>query len=152
MKRFIQSILAFVTVLFLTAALAGSALAAPDVPLKGSVDAVETLTIDFPRCLSIRQEVGGYAPRSLHSAWEFTVNPEWRGGWVRTRCANGDSFSTTSLGQGTPQETPNINIVVERTRWAGQGFQRQFSPDASGGYQHWSHIRFVRRAYCVALG
>ena len=117
MKRFIQSILAFVTVLFLTAALAGSALAAPDVPLKGSVDAVETLTIDFPTML-VDTTGGGQATHlgRYTVTWEFTVNL-LNGvgiGSAHFVAANGDSFSTTSLGQGTPQETPNINIVVEQ--------------------------------------
>ncbi len=117
MKKFTKSILAFVTVLFLTAALAGSALAAPQVPFKGSVEAVESYAIDFPTML-VDTTGSGQATHlgRFTVTWEFTVNLlEGSGvGSAHFIAANGDSLFTTSLGQGDPTDTPNINRVVEQ--------------------------------------
>ena len=91
-------------------------MSAQPIPLQGSVEAVESYTINPPTMLV--DTTGGGKATALDQftvTWQFTVNLD-TGSGVGSACftaANGDSLDTTSHGQGDPTETPDVNRVVE---------------------------------------
>ena len=104
------------TVVLLTAALAGPAAAEKQVPFKGAVQAVEGYDIQFPTMFVNTTGTGEATHLGRFTVtWEFTVNLLNGAGIGSAHfiAANGDSVFTDSLGQGDPTETPGINRVVE---------------------------------------
>ena len=89
---------------------------AQQVPFEGSVVAVEKYTVDSPTMLV---DTSGNGEATLLGqftvTWQFTVNLETGAGVGSAHfiAANGDSIDTTSLGQGDPTETPDVNLVME---------------------------------------
>ena len=117
MKSMMKSILGLqMAAMFLTVALAGPAMAAQQVPFKGSVQAVESYDIQFPTMFVDTTGTGNATHLGRFTVtWEFTVNLLNGAGIGSAHfiAANGDSVFTESLGQGDPTETPGINRVVE---------------------------------------
>ena len=134
MKSMMKSILGLqMAAMFLTVALAGPAMAAQQVPFKGSVQAVESYDVQFPTMFVDTTGTGEATHLGRFTVtWEFTVNLLNGAGIGSAHfiAANGDSVFTESLGQGDPTETPGINRVV-----TGDVFPRKFGdvpapPDA----------------------
>jgi hypothetical protein len=91
-------------------------MSAQSVPLKGSVEAVERYTINPPTMLVDTTGSGNATGFDQFTVtWKFTVNLDTGAGVgsAHFTAANGDSLDTTSLGQGDPTETPDVNRVVE---------------------------------------
>ena len=101
---------------FLAVVLARPAFASQQIPFKGSLAAVETdvvqggtLVVDGSG-VGTATELGQFA-----MAYHVTVDLG-TGGSVGTAsfvAANGDSFSTTIIGQGTPTPDPTIAMIEE---------------------------------------
>lgn len=92
-------------------------MSAQPVPLKGSVEAVESYTINPPTMLVDTTGSGkATALDQFTVTWKFTVNLDSGSGVgaAHFTAANGDCLDTTSLGQGDPTETPDVNRVVEQ--------------------------------------
>jgi len=86
-------------------------------PLKGSVEAVETYTITPPTMLVDTAGSGKATELDQFTVtWKFTVNLDTGSGVgsAHFTAANGDALDMTSLGQGDPTETPDVNRVVEK--------------------------------------
>jgi len=102
------------TALFLTAALQG-ALAA-ETPFKGSFQAVETDTAQFPT-LTVTGIGAGNATQlgKFTMTYDAVVNLVTRAGIGSFEfiAANGDRVFADSLGQATPTGTPNLVSIVE---------------------------------------
>jgi hypothetical protein len=102
--------------ILLTAAVAGSALAAVEVPFKGDVKADETYDINYPIML-VNTTGGGTASHlgRFTVTWEFTVNLEDVTGIGSAHfvAANGDSLYTTSTATAEVDVTPGVNRVTE---------------------------------------
>ncbi len=92
-------------------------MSAQPVPLKGSIEAVESYTINPPTML-VETTGSGKATEldQFTVTWKFTVNLDTGSGVgsAHFTAANGDTLETTSLGQGDPTETPDVNRVVEQ--------------------------------------
>lgn len=117
MKTIIKTILYLqMTALLLTTSLADPAAAGKSVPLKGSVQAVESYDIQFPTMFVDTIGSGNATHLGRFTVtWEFTVNLLNGAGIGSAHfiAANGDSLFTESLGQGDSTETPGVNRVVE---------------------------------------
>ena len=97
-------------------------MSAQPVPLKGSVEAVESYTINPPTMLVDTTGSGKATELDQFTVtWKFTVNLDTGSGVgsAHFTAANGDALDTTSLGQGDPTETPDVNRVVEQHTIAG---------------------------------
>lgn len=92
-------------------------MSAQPVPLKGSIEAMESYTINPPTML-VETTGSGKATEldQFTVTWKFTVNLDIGSGVgsAHFTAANGDTLETTSLGQGDPTETPDVNRVVEQ--------------------------------------
>ena len=91
-------------------------MSAQPVPLQGAVEAVERYTINPPTMLVDTTGSGkATAFDQFTVTWQFTVNLDTGSGVgaAHFTAANGDSLDTTSLGQGDPTATPDVNRVVE---------------------------------------
>jgi hypothetical protein len=115
----------FITItlgLLLALLLASTTFAAPAAAekqwlLKGSLQAVETHELNFPR-LSVDAAGSGHATHLGH----FTINYQaivvvtTGSGSVSAHlvAANGDSLFAEGTGQATPTATPNVSQIVER--------------------------------------
>jgi hypothetical protein len=95
------------------------------VPLQGSVEAVESYTINPPTMLVDTTGSGNATQLEQFTVtWKFTVNLDTGEGVgsAHFTAANGDSLDTTSRGQGDPTETPDVNrVVVQHTITGGTG-------------------------------
>ena len=92
-------------------------MSAQPVPLQGSIEAVESYIINPPTML-VETAGSGKATElgQFTVTWKFTVNLDIGSGVgsAHFTAANGDTLDTTSLGQGDPTETPDVNRVVEQ--------------------------------------
>ena len=91
-------------------------MSAQPMPLQGSVEAVESYTINPPTMLVDTTGSGkATALDQFTVTWQFTVNLDTGSGVgsAHFTAANGDSLETMSRGQGDPTETPDVNRVVE---------------------------------------
>ncbi len=97
-------------------------MSAQSLPLKGSVEAVESYIINQPTML-VDTTGSGQATElgQFTVTWRFTVNLDDGSGVgsARFTAANGDILDTTSLAHGGPTETPDVNRVVETHTIAG---------------------------------
>jgi hypothetical protein len=104
------------TALLLTAALAGSAAAATEVPFRGSIQGVEIADLQFPKIFVDGSGSGKATHLGCFTlAYEIEVDlltHETFGSSVFT-AANGDSVFTDIIGLGTPTENPDVRTVVE---------------------------------------
>jgi hypothetical protein len=102
------------TALFLAAALPGAM--AAETPLKGSFQAVETDTAQFPT-LTVAGIGTGNATHlgGFSMTYDAEVNLVTRVGIGSFEfiAANGDRVFADSLGQATPTSTPNVVSIVE---------------------------------------
>ena len=108
------------TAMFLTAALAATALAGPaaahQVPFKGSIQMFESVVVQFPTLFSDGQGSG----EATHLG-RFTVTrqavvdipTDVAVGSAHFTAANGDSVFTESVAQSDPTEDPDVLLVEE---------------------------------------
>jgi hypothetical protein len=122
------------TAMLLTAALVIPVVAAPAVPFRGSVQAVENLDVQFP-VIFVDASGGGHATH----LGRFTVSYEVEvtlpaGAGVGTAiftAANGDLLFTEFTGQAEPTADPDVSFIEEtQTITGGTG---RFE-GASGGF------------------
>jgi hypothetical protein len=117
-KSFITITLGLLLALLLgSTTFAAPAAAEKQLPLKGSLQAVETHELDFPT-LYVDAAGSGHATH----LGRFTIN--YQAIVVVTTgsasvsahlvAANGDSLFAEGTGQGTPTATPNVSQIVER--------------------------------------
>jgi hypothetical protein len=100
----------------LTAALAGPAAAAQQVPFKGSLQAVESYVVQFPTLFVDASGTG----KATHLG-RFTVTYQVEvdlltGGGpasIHLVAANGDAIFATGSGQDSPTEDPDVSFIVE---------------------------------------
>ena len=134
MKNIIKTITYLqMTALFLTASLTGLAAADKAVPVKGSIQAVESYSFAFPT-LFVDAIGSGNATRlgSFTVTYEFEVNVLNGAGIGSAHfiAANGDSVFTESLGQGTDVGDDVASIVETHIITGGTG---RFA-DATGSF------------------
>jgi hypothetical protein len=102
------------TALFLAAALQGAV--AAEIPFRGSFQAVENDTVQFPT-LTVAGIGTGNATQlgKFTMTYDATVNLVTRVGIGSFEfiAANGDRVFADSLGQATPTATPNVVSIVE---------------------------------------
>src|SRR4030095_7702391 len=102
--------------MIVTLTLFGPAAAMKEVPFAGFLQGVETEDILFPTA-SIDGSGTGIATLlgQFMVSWEATVNllSGSGSGVFHFIAANGDSISTTDLGQAFPTVTPNVFRIVE---------------------------------------
>ena len=106
-----------IAAMFLTAALAGPAVGANQVPFRGSVQGGETDIVQPPATLLVDGSGTGIATHlgQFTVTWNVTVNL-LNGSGIGSYhfiAANGDSIVTTLVGQGEPTDTPGVNRIVE---------------------------------------
>jgi|SRR5687767_4731564 len=104
------------TALFLTAALAGRAVAEEQSPIKGSIEGVEIADVQFPK-LFVDGSGSGRATRlgRFTVTYDLEVDlltRETFGSSLFT-AANGDSLATDITGFGTSTENPDVASIVE---------------------------------------
>lgn len=117
MKSIMKSMLRLQMIaLFLTAALAGPAAAAQQVPFKGSLQASENYDLQFPT-LFVDAIGTGEATHLGRFAVTYQVEVDLLTGGgpasIHLVAANGDGIFATGLGQGSPTEDPDISFIVE---------------------------------------
>jgi hypothetical protein len=110
------------TVVFLTAALAGPVALASDTPFRGTLQAVESQSLVFP-ILSVDGTGGG---KSTHLG-KFTLTYEAEvnvlagagTGSMELVAANGDRVFADFSGQSTPTGTPGVVTILETATITG---------------------------------
>jgi hypothetical protein len=117
MKTIIKTVFSLqMTALLLTAAFAGSAAAATEVPFRGSIQGVEIADLQFSKIFVDGSGSGKATHLGCFTlAYELEVDllaHETFGSSVFT-APNGDSVFTDIIGRGTPTENPDVASVVE---------------------------------------
>jgi hypothetical protein len=104
------------TALFLTASLASLVAAENEKPFRGSIQAVETLDVQFPTLFSHGSGTGQATHLGRFAVtYEFEINiPAATGtGPAHFVAANGDSVLTEVTGQAYPTADPDLSFIVE---------------------------------------
>ncbi len=140
MKSIMKSMLGLqMTVMFLTAALAGPAAAAQEVPFKGSVQGIESFDVQFP-ILFVNAVGTGEATHLGRFTVTFQVEVDLLTntsvGSATFIAANGDSIFTEFTGEGTAE--PEV-VVETYTITGGTG---RFA-DATGSFTLVRHLTLV---------
>jgi hypothetical protein len=113
MKNITKTIM---TALCLTVACAGSAAAEKELPFRGTIQAVETYDVQFPKLFAHGSGTGQATHLGRFAVtYEFEINIPTATGTGPTQfvAANGDSLFTEVSGQGNPTDDPDISFIVE---------------------------------------
>jgi hypothetical protein len=118
MKKTLASILIalLLIALFVSATLAAPARGGRELPLRGSIEAIETYSVNFP-IMSVTASGSGRAAQlgQFSVSYQVEVNLVTLAGIGSAQfvAANGDSIYANGIGQATETETPGVVNVVE---------------------------------------